>query len=137
MAVRCYPSPTLMIQNSSSIKKPVRRALMLAQSHVSDKNTSLLQFRSSCKIKVFEDHSKGVVCYRDDNGEITCEGFDEGPRLHQQFSIVACNTRDAEIIDLLQRCWLQVTDSSDQIESAEEGVGGQTGFNQNGFNPFF
>jgi hypothetical protein len=29
-----------------------------------------------------------IVCYRDDNGEIICEGFDESPRFHQQLHII-------------------------------------------------
>jgi len=30
---------------------------------------------------VFEDQLRGIVCYRDENGEMICEGYDEGPRL--------------------------------------------------------
>lgn len=29
-----------------------------------------------------------IVCYRDDNGKIICEGFDESPRFHQQLHII-------------------------------------------------
>lgn len=36
--------------------------------------------------QIFEDRSAGIVCYRDENGEITCEGYDEGPRFHQSIS---------------------------------------------------
>lgn len=28
---------------------------------------------------VFKDESTGVVCYYDENGDVTCEGWDEGP----------------------------------------------------------
>ncbi|KAE8799343.1 hypothetical protein D1007_25271 [Hordeum vulgare] len=28
--------------------------------------------------KVFEDQVRGIVCYRDDKGELVCEGYDEG-----------------------------------------------------------
>lgn len=35
-------------------------------------------------IQVFEDHSTGTVCYKDETGEIICEGLDEGPRLVPQ-----------------------------------------------------
>jgi hypothetical protein len=31
--------------------------------------------------QVFEDQLRGIVCYRDENGEMICEGYDEGPRL--------------------------------------------------------
>ncbi|CAD6339972.1 unnamed protein product [Miscanthus lutarioriparius] len=33
------------------------------------------------KVQVFEDQLRGIVCYRDENGEMICEGYDEGPRL--------------------------------------------------------
>ncbi|KAK6128074.1 hypothetical protein DH2020_038179 [Rehmannia glutinosa] len=87
---------------------------MSANNHISVD----LHFRSSShKNKVFEDRSAGIVCYRDENGEITCEGYDEGPRLHQQLSRFSYNTRDVEIIEILERCWVQV---------ADERIAGQT-----------
>ncbi|KAL6496904.1 hypothetical protein OROGR_028833 [Orobanche gracilis] len=66
------------------------------------------------KNKIYEDRSAGIVCYKDKNGEITCEGCDEGPRFHPQISGSSCSSRrDVEIIDLLQRCWLlHVTDEN-------------------------
>ncbi|VFQ83743.1 unnamed protein product [Cuscuta campestris] len=57
--------------------------------------------------QVFEDGPKGIVCYRDESGEVTCEGYDEGPRFCPQFSRFSCNPRDSETIDHLQKCWLQ------------------------------
>ncbi|GKC28949.1 hypothetical protein Tco_1036243, partial [Tanacetum coccineum] len=74
--------------------------------------SSLIHVGSSIKIqKVFEDKSRGIVCYIDDKGEITCEGFDEGPRLHQGVSTFSCYQRvNQDIVDLLNRSWLQVID---------------------------
>ncbi|KAA8540199.1 hypothetical protein F0562_024238 [Nyssa sinensis] len=137
MAVRCSPSPTIIIQKPGPIKRPVNRVLMLAHSQISVKKIHLLQIRSSSKSrnKVFEDRSKGIVCYTDENGEITCEGYDEGPRLQQQFSIVNYNPRDAEIIDLLQKSWLQIVEG-DELNLADKGVAGRKDFNWNGFNTF-
>lgn len=43
--------------------------------------------------QIFEDRSAGIVCYRDENGEITCEGYDEGPRFHQNISRFNHNQR--------------------------------------------
>jgi len=44
--------------------------------------------------QVYENLSEGVVCYRDENGEIICEGYDEGPRLDcHQVSRFSCNSR--------------------------------------------
>ncbi|KAL8522651.1 hypothetical protein ACS0TY_012694 [Phlomoides rotata] len=77
--------------------------VMCSKNHISVDLTC----RSSHKNKVFEDRSAGIVCYRDENGEITCEGYDEGPRFHQK-KLPTFNQRDVEIIQLLQKCWLQV-----------------------------
>ncbi|XP_039041182.1 uncharacterized protein LOC120179722 isoform X2 [Hibiscus syriacus] len=57
------------------------------------------------KKQVFEDQSEGVICYRDENGETVCEGYDEGPRFRQR---TFYHLRDAEILDLLQDRWLQI-----------------------------
>lgn len=36
----------------------------------------------ACKVnKVYEDKNMGILCYTDENGELVCEGLDEGPRL--------------------------------------------------------
>ncbi|XP_044960613.1 uncharacterized protein LOC123411715 isoform X1 [Hordeum vulgare subsp. vulgare] len=40
--------------------------------------------------KVFEDQVRGIVCYRDDKGELVCEGYDEGPRLGMRLPEKAC-----------------------------------------------
>ncbi|KAG8482380.1 hypothetical protein CXB51_027299 [Gossypium anomalum] len=42
-------------------------------------NVCLIWFK-----QVFEDQSQGLICYEDENGEIVCEGYDEGPRFHQR-----------------------------------------------------
>jgi len=39
---------------------------------------------------VFEDQVRGIVCYRDDDGELVCEGYDEGPRLGMRLPEKAC-----------------------------------------------
>ncbi|GAB2222181.1 hypothetical protein Droror1_Dr00013384 [Drosera rotundifolia] len=68
-----------------------------------------LRIKFSLRDQVFEDRSEGIVCYRDDRGEIVCEGMDEGPRFDQQLSLAACHhTRDDEITDVLQETWLQI-----------------------------
>ncbi|KAJ8447533.1 hypothetical protein Cgig2_031146 [Carnegiea gigantea] len=50
---------------------------------------------------VFEDHSNGIVCYVDNSGEIVCEGFDEGPRIVQQYPSAPYS---------LRQIWLQILD---------------------------
>jgi hypothetical protein len=53
----------------------------------------LINFASefSCRnFQVFEDQLRGIVCYRDDKGEMVCEGYDEGPRLGMRLPEKAC-----------------------------------------------
>ncbi|MCD7472586.1 hypothetical protein HAX54_013859 [Datura stramonium] len=64
------------------------------------------------KLKVYEDESTGVVCYRDENGEITCEGYDEGPRFCHQLPKSPSKSRDEEIVELLQRNWFHIADAA-------------------------
>ncbi|KAK9030987.1 hypothetical protein V6N11_032385 [Hibiscus sabdariffa] len=90
---------------SSSLAKHVNRIVMLGKNQVPNKKTPTLQIRSFSKNKVFEDQSKGLICYRDENGEMVCEGYDEGPRFRQR---TFYHLRDAEILDLLQDRWLQI-----------------------------
>ncbi|CDO97795.1 unnamed protein product [Coffea canephora] len=119
MAVRysISVSAPIIIQESAS-RKPASIVMMSAENHISVNSTGSsisttpFQIRSPTRNKVFEDPSNGIVCYREENGEITCEGIDEGPRLHHLSSrFTAVNQREAEIIDLLERSLLQVVDS--------------------------
>ncbi|KAJ8535789.1 hypothetical protein K7X08_034190 [Anisodus acutangulus] len=88
---------------SSSTKKerPARRVLLVCASdqNISIKATSNCGSTSTQRLKVFEDRSTGIVCYRDENGEITCEGYeyDEGPRYCQQLPRFSSKSRDEEI----------------------------------------
>ncbi|KAI0507362.1 hypothetical protein KFK09_013485 [Dendrobium nobile] len=47
--------------------------------------------------KVFEDKETGVICYRDERGELICEGYDEGPRLSWQ------QEEDGKLEDLVEK----------------------------------
>ncbi|XP_076885740.1 uncharacterized protein LOC143535344 [Bidens hawaiensis] len=112
MAANMITSSLFIHPNHNPIKKTSKSVLMLANRDSSNTTSSLIRVGSSIKIqKVFEDKSRGIVCYLDDNGEITCEGFDEGPRLHQGSSIFSCYPRGKQdIVKLLKRSLLQVTD---------------------------
>ncbi|CAM8996882.1 hypothetical protein QQ045_007856 [Rhodiola kirilowii] len=59
--------------------------------------------------KVYEDQMKGIACYIDQNGEIICEGYDEGPR----------TDAEADVIELLERSWLQLASGSQCTGEAE------------------
>jgi len=58
--------------------------------------------------KVFEDQLRGILCYRDENGEMICEGYDEGPRLGIRLPEKACfpwwASEFLNILDLGSRC---------------------------------
>ncbi|KDP40632.1 hypothetical protein JCGZ_24631 [Jatropha curcas] len=70
---------------------------------------------------VFENKSEGIICYRDDSGEIICEGFDEGPRFHHHLPRTAYNSRDAEIINLLQQRLIHVVNGG-EFDNSDNGV---------------
>ncbi|KAG6792198.1 hypothetical protein POTOM_001341 [Populus tomentosa] len=96
MAVTCLSSPHILVHKSGPVIKPVSRILMLQRnsSHVPLKKAPTLPVRSSLKAKlVFENRAEGIVCYRDESGEIICEGFDEGPRFHQQLQCSSYHPR--------------------------------------------
>ncbi|TMX03856.1 hypothetical protein EJD97_013374 [Solanum chilense] len=122
MAVRhsSFGAAPLIWKSCSNKREKHAQRVVLVYSCASDQYISIkptaLQIRSTStsKLKIFEDESTGIVCYRDENGEITCEGYDEGPRYCQQLTRFCSNSRgDEEIIELLQRCWwLHVTDSA-------------------------
>ncbi|KAF7134446.1 hypothetical protein RHSIM_Rhsim08G0244400 [Rhododendron simsii] len=107
MAVRFCSAPSLITQNYMPIKKPVHKILKVTHSQIPVQKTSPPQMitSSSIRIKIFEDQSRGIVCYKDDSGEITCEGYDEGPRPTSSY-----RPRDAEITDLLLRNWHQLVE---------------------------
>ncbi|KAL3511563.1 hypothetical protein ACH5RR_024280 [Cinchona calisaya] len=113
----CAPNPIIIIQKSASTilcrRRAVRVVAMSAENHVSINTSSRspFQIRLPSRNKVFEDRSKGIVCYREENGEITCEGIDEGPRFHHRSSRFASNQSETDgIIELLERSLLQMVD---------------------------
>uniref|UniRef100_A0ACD6ADE6 Uncharacterized protein n=1 Tax=Avena sativa TaxID=4498 RepID=A0ACD6ADE6_AVESA len=56
----------------------------------SSSSSRRLSFAAQASNKVFEDQVRGIVCYRDDDGELVCEGYDEGPRLGMRLPEKAC-----------------------------------------------
>ncbi|KAF2300894.1 hypothetical protein GH714_018068 [Hevea brasiliensis] len=136
MAVASFSS-LVVVQNSGPIIKPRSKTKMLKLTQFPLKKAPALQVRSSFKDKVFENQSEGIICYRDDSGEIICEGFDEGPRFHQQLPRTAYHSRDTEIINLLQQRLLQVV-SGGEFNKVDNVVACcvQEDFKRNGFNKF-
>ncbi|KAF8011266.1 hypothetical protein BT93_J1774 [Corymbia citriodora subsp. variegata] len=105
MAVTCpISSPRIILWDSSRIMKLVSSVAMLTHNRLPVNRATAVRARSSLKNQVFVDQCEGIVCYRDESGEIICEGYEEGPRFCRK------NFKDAEIIDLLQRNWLQIAE---------------------------
>ncbi|XVF27146.1 hypothetical protein REPUB_Repub14bG0081400 [Reevesia pubescens] len=110
------------VSKSTPLVKHGNKIVMLKQNQVPGKKASTLQIKSLIsKDKVFEDQSQGVICYRDENGEIVCEGYDEGPRFPQQIPGTFYHLRDAEILDLLQERRLQIVNGGG-FSNANKGV---------------
>ncbi|CAK7356446.1 unnamed protein product [Dovyalis caffra] len=138
MAVTSFSSPHILVQKSGPVIKPVSKFLKPKQNgHITLKKApTVLLVRSSLKEKVFENRAEGIVCYRDGSGEIICEGFDEGPRFHQQLPCSSYHPRDVEIINLLQQRLLQIVNGG-EFSNTNNGVfAGQEDCNRNGFNKF-
>ncbi|KAF8393695.1 hypothetical protein HHK36_021942 [Tetracentron sinense] len=108
MALRCFPPH--IIKQCGPIRKPVGRVFMPHQSQFPANKPPQLQIRFSRDNKVFEDESRGIICYRDESGEIICEGYDdESPRFHQQVPKTASDhLRDIGILDIFQQGWFQI-----------------------------
>ncbi|XP_020416661.1 uncharacterized protein LOC18784417 isoform X3 [Prunus persica] len=100
MAATCCFSPCIPTQKSGPAIRPFSRVLRLKHCQVSVKiKSSTLKIRCSLREEVFEDRSNGIICYKDDRGEIICEGFDEGPRYyHQQNPRTGCQPSSAETL---------------------------------------
>ncbi|XAR49832.1 hypothetical protein NMG60_11003987 [Bertholletia excelsa] len=135
MAVRCYAFPSLITHKSLPIRKPTK-VFMAMDRQISVEKAPAVQIRFSPRNKVFEDQSEGIVCYRDENGEITCEGYDEGPRLQEPGPIMDYHARDAEIIDILQKNWLQIAKESD-LSFIDKDDARCKDFNRDGFKTFY
>ncbi|CAH8260454.1 unnamed protein product [Arabidopsis lyrata] len=107
----------LPLKTPCFVPKTVRsKTWMLQQSqvHVNVKQVTVSQpqpIRYSTKNTVFEDPTQGIICYTDDNGEVICEGYDEGPRCPTQSPMVASYSREVEILDLLQRSYQELSNS--------------------------
>ncbi|XP_023000135.1 uncharacterized protein LOC111494423 isoform X2 [Cucurbita maxima] len=129
-----YTSLCIKLGKTLNIKVSVRassRIPMLKPSKFPLKKCLPLQIRSSIN-KIFEDQAEGVICYTDENGEIVCEGYDEGPRLHQNHLEKGNHHRESEILDLLlKQNWIN-RGKGGGGRHAEKGV-----LNVNGFNSYY
>ncbi|WVZ82170.1 hypothetical protein U9M48_029462 [Paspalum notatum var. saurae] len=70
------------------------------------------------KKKVFEDQLRGIICYRDENGEMVCEGYDEGPRLGMRLPEKACFPwpEGVQVTDFIQLATFQIFEDVDVLK---------------------
>ncbi|XP_068657831.1 uncharacterized protein [Aristolochia californica] len=110
MAIR-LSSPHVAISRGSTTfnKKYAGRVHMLHSDQIHPNKTSTSLIKSFPVNKVFEDQSRGILCYRDEAGELICEGYDEGPRFYQPTEQKLYCNRELEIVDLLKQARLQIT----------------------------
>uniref|UniRef100_A0A803NYF7 Uncharacterized protein n=1 Tax=Cannabis sativa TaxID=3483 RepID=A0A803NYF7_CANSA len=138
MALTCQFSPHILLAKKSTglVIKPFGNVLRLKQRHIPVKKITApsLKIRSSYKEKVFEDRSNGIICYTDESGEIICEGYDEGPRFHEQSPRKSSHSRDVEILDIIQERWLNFVRGTELNPTDHKGVAFQGDINCNGFN---
>ncbi|KNA25951.1 hypothetical protein SOVF_001960 [Spinacia oleracea] len=131
MAIQgCSFSPHFIFHQSAPLRKPLSGMVMLRKTGLPVKKTTRFQITCCIKDLVFEDHSAGIICYKNDRGEIICEGFDEGPRLQPQYPSTLLPSRDdAEIHDSLQQRLLQILDGETANSNALLGNKSCNGFN--------
>ncbi|KAG6397914.1 hypothetical protein SASPL_139364 [Salvia splendens] len=98
-------SSSIAILSRTSSKRPPRGSLVIMCATKPIPVGLRIRPYGHNKIKisdVFEDKLNGIICYKAGNGEIVCEGYDEGPLVG-----------DAERVGLLQRCWLHESDEKE------------------------
>ncbi|XP_010029509.1 uncharacterized protein LOC104419525 isoform X3 [Eucalyptus grandis] len=137
MALSNLKAPRIMACKSGPVMVPLNRVMVLGNSQLPLRRAPAMRIRSSLKNQVFEDRAEGIICYRDENGEIICEGLDEGPRFQPKILRAEYHPRfrDAKIIGHLQQNWIQLVNGREVYEGGI-GLMAQEGFNWNGFNRF-
>ncbi|XP_006655873.1 uncharacterized protein LOC102704708 isoform X2 [Oryza brachyantha] len=77
-----------------------------------------LSFAATASKKVFEDQLRGIVCYRDEKGELVCEGYDEGPRLGMRLPEKACFPWPVgvQITDFIELATFRVFEDADVLQ---------------------
>ncbi|RCV08640.1 hypothetical protein SETIT_1G342900v2 [Setaria italica] len=114
MAIRssCHGPPSVAVPGFGTRKATLRFSTTVRSSHEHLSN-------SARSIKtVFEDQVRGVVCYRDDRGEVICEGYDEGPRLGMRLPEKACFPwpMGIRVTDFIELSTLRVLEDEDALK---------------------
>ncbi|KQK19170.1 uncharacterized protein LOC100841409 [Brachypodium distachyon] len=124
----CYPhssSPMAAAPRFGARKPAVALSFSAcaAAAHGCNPSPSNLSFAAATSNKVFEDQMRGIVCYRDDKGELVCEGYDEGPRLGMRLPEKACFPWPVgvQVTDFIHLATLQVFEDDANIRSSTRG----------------
>ncbi|TVU12224.1 hypothetical protein EJB05_45857 [Eragrostis curvula] len=122
MAARgsCYHHPSssmAMISRRFGTRKEAFRFSISAHHSSSSSQLSVAATATDRK-KVFEDQLRGIVCYRDEKGEMICEGYDEGPRIGMRLPEKACFPWPVgvQVTDFIQLATLRVFEDADVLQ---------------------
>ncbi|OAY73122.1 hypothetical protein ACMD2_26709 [Ananas comosus] len=84
----------LMIPKGQNYK--ITRSTAIRTRHVQVLRALVPLKKFSMVSKIFEDGEQGMVCYRDEEGELICEGYDEGPRYEERSPEAYCKSRSRQ-----------------------------------------
>jgi len=79
----CYSSSVTIVPRRKTSRMTMIRA-SIAIDDCSKKKSNSVSFSGKVNKQVYEDKNMGILCYTNENGELVCEGLDEGPRLTWQ-----------------------------------------------------
>nr|CAB3451285.1 unnamed protein product [Digitaria exilis] len=105
----CHRSPSIAVPSFGTRKATLRFRTSVPR-HLSNSARSIMT--------VFEDQVRGMVCYRDDRGEVICEGYDEGPRLGMRLLEKACFPwpMGIRVTDFIELSMLRVWENEDDLK---------------------
>ncbi|KAJ4750443.1 LL-diaminopimelate aminotransferase [Rhynchospora pubera] len=102
MALR-YTSPCFSTISRKTPKSVTKAVMLPTRCHAQPMKTIKTFNFSSTDNKIYEDKAIGIIGYKDKNGEVIYEGFDEGPRLpHEELEQIN-NAREASTRAQLQK----------------------------------
>ncbi|KAG8059222.1 hypothetical protein GUJ93_ZPchr0002g25036 [Zizania palustris] len=124
MAVRasCHHPFSIAAPRSGTRKATMIRFISSPLHSCSFSNVHLSKAAAPIRM-MFEDQVRGVVCYRDDKGEVICEGYDEGPRFGMRLPEKACFPwpMGVQVTDFIELSALRVFEDVDVRSAAQKG----------------
>ncbi|KAF8730186.1 hypothetical protein HU200_017159 [Digitaria exilis] len=120
----CHRSPSIAVPSFGTRKATLRFRTSVPR-HLSNSARSIMTVSAfnladecSSLTTVFEDQVRGMVCYRDDRGEVICEGYDEGPRLGMRLLEKACFPwpMGIRVTDFIELSMLRVWENEDDLK---------------------